>query len=111
MADSAPAALWVTEPDGRVTFSNKNASQFTGLSMQGLSGNTWMELVHPDDRSTSLSAYSAALADRRGFRMECRFRRADGEYRSILFTGVPRFSSDGQFAGYLGSAVDITNVK
>jgi nitrogen-specific signal transduction histidine kinase/CheY-like chemotaxis protein len=43
--------------------------------------------------------------------MECRKRRADGEYRWVLASGVPRFTSDGEFAGYLGSCTDITDLK
>jgi len=38
-------------------------------------------------------------------------RRGDGEYRSVLDTGAPRFASDGTFLGYIGSAVDITERK
>jgi signal transduction histidine kinase len=37
--------------------------------------------------------------------------RRDGEYRWILDSGVPRFESDGSFAGYIGSAVDVTDRK
>jgi signal transduction histidine kinase len=45
------------------------------------------------------------------FQVEYRFRRADGEYGSLLCTGVPRFQKDAVFAGYIGSCVDITDLK
>jgi two-component system, cell cycle sensor histidine kinase and response regulator CckA len=38
-------------------------------------------------------------------------RRADGEYRSILCSGTPRFAPDGTFAGYIGSGIDITDLQ
>src|SRR5262249_25948561 len=44
-------------------------------------------------------------------RMEYRLRRHDGEYRWILDSGVPRFTPDGSFAGYIGSAIDVTDHK
>ena len=37
-----------------------------------------------------------------------RLRSADGSYRWILVAGVPRYDSHGEFAGYIGSCVDIT---
>jgi signal transduction histidine kinase len=40
--------------------------------------------------------------------MEYRLRRYDGEYRWVLGHGTPRFSPDGDFLGYVGSAFDIT---
>ena len=43
--------------------------------------------------------------------MHYRVRRRDGEYRWVLGYGVPRFNSDGTFAGYIGSCVDITERK
>ena len=40
--------------------------------------------------------------------MEYRLLRADGEYRWVLDTGVPRLASDGTLLGYIGSCLDIT---
>jgi PAS domain S-box-containing protein len=111
MADSAPVALWVTGPDGKASFYNRSALRFMGFTMEQLSGSNWTELVHPDDRAACQSVYSSALADRRSFRIECRLLRADGECRWVLCNGVPRFSSDGAFAGHLGTSVDITQVR
>ena len=43
--------------------------------------------------------------------MEYRLRRYDGEYRWMLDHGVPRFSPSGDFLGYIGSCIDITERK
>src|SRR5262249_16862247 len=45
---------------------------------------------------------------RRGFTMEYRLRRHDGEYRWIADQGVPRYDANRAFLGYIGSCVDIT---
>ena len=43
--------------------------------------------------------------------MEYRLRRADGEYRWVLGSGVPRFGPEGDFAGFVGNCTDITDLK
>ena len=43
--------------------------------------------------------------------MEHLLRRYDGEYRRVVTTGVPRYQVNGGFAGYIGTAVDITERK
>jgi signal transduction histidine kinase len=43
--------------------------------------------------------------------MEYRLQRKTGDYRWVLDTGVPRFNADGSFAGYIGSALDVTERK
>jgi transcriptional regulator with GAF, ATPase, and Fis domain len=43
--------------------------------------------------------------------MEYRLHRFDGEFRWILDHGAPRFESDDNFVGYIGSCVDITESK
>ena len=45
------------------------------------------------------------------FEMQLRFRRADGEYRWLRATGVPRFAPDGKMLGFVGCSVDITDIR
>jgi signal transduction histidine kinase len=71
----------------------------------------WAEGVHLDDHERCLDTYLTAFAGRQTFRTEYRLRRHDGEYRWVLDTGVPRFTPDGTFSGYIGSAIDITELK
>ena len=42
--------------------------------------------------------------------MRYRLRRHDGEYRWISDDGVPRYDAHGNFAGYIGSCVDVTDL-
>ena len=43
--------------------------------------------------------------------MDYRLRRHDGEYRWIQDDGCPRYDSKGEFVGYIGHCLDITERK
>jgi two-component system, cell cycle sensor histidine kinase and response regulator CckA len=111
MADEAPVMIWVTDTNKRATFFNKCCLDFTGRTMEDKLGDGWSANLHPDDRERFLNVFCSSIDAREEFRSVFRFRRADGEYRWVLSTGVPRFAPDGVFSGYIGSCVDITDQK
>ncbi|MEW6209759.1 MAG: response regulator [Acidobacteriota bacterium] len=111
MADTAPVMIWVSGADKLCTFFNKPWLDFTGRTMDQEMGEGWAEGIHPEDYDRCLNEYSLAFDARRKFSLEFRLRRHDGRYRWVLNEGVPRFSSDGRFAGYIGSCIDITERK
>src|SRR6202011_735291 len=69
------------------------------------------EGVHPDDVQGCFDGFLPAFHARKPFRMEYRLRRADGEYRWVIESGIPRYTGAGEFAGYIGSNIDITDIK
>ncbi|HUJ24009.1 MAG TPA: PAS domain S-box protein [Bryobacteraceae bacterium] len=111
MADTAPVMIWITGPDKLFTFVNKTWLAFTGRTMEQELGDGWAAGVHPDDLQRCYETFSSAFDEHRSFHLECRLRRADGEYRAILCSGVPRFAPGGIFAGYIGSDIDITDLQ
>jgi PAS domain S-box-containing protein len=111
MANSAPVLLWMSGPDKLCTFFNQGWLNFTGRTMEQELGNGWAEGVHPDDLDHCLEIYGSAFDARQPFEMEYRLRRYDGEYRWVFDAGAPRTTPSGEFAGYIGSALDITDRK
>jgi PAS domain S-box-containing protein len=111
MADAAPVMVWMAGLDRRCTHFNRQWLEFTGRPAEAELGNGWTESVHPDDFTRCREAYVQAFDRRVPFTMEYRLRRRDGAYRWVLDSGVPRFNPDGFFAGYIGSAIDITDQK
>jgi len=111
MADDAPVMIWMSGPDGFRTFVNQGWLNFTGHTPEEEQGQGWTEGMHTDDLRRHVDGFQAAFRNRQPFRVEYRLRRHDGEYRWILDTSIPRFTPDGSFAGYIGSAIDITERK
>ena len=111
MADAAPVMIWMSGTDKLVSWYNQPWLDFTGRSMEDVVGIGVTEVVHPDDVGRTLPLYAAAFDARAPFSMEYRLRRRDGEYRWLICNGVPRYRSDGEFEGYIGSCFDVTDYK
>jgi len=111
MADSAPVLMWISGPDKLCTDFNKEWLSFTGRPMEQELGEGWVENVHGDDLESCLLTYQRAFDARQPFTMEYRLRRHDGRYRWVLDRGVPRLLENGEFAGYIGCCIDITDQK
>ena len=110
VADSAPVLIWMSGLDKLCTFFNKPWIEFTGRTMEQEMGNGWAEGVHPDDFESCLKTYMTAFDARQPFVTRYRLKRHDGEYRWISDTGVPRYDTQKNFAGYIGSCMDVTDL-
>lgn len=108
VADHAPVMIWTARPDTTLDFLNRTCIEFTGMPLERLVDEGWLNSVHPDDVDGCTRTYTPAVEARVPFLMEYRLRRADGAYRWVLDSGVPRYGPDGAFAGYIGSCIDIT---
>jgi PAS domain S-box-containing protein len=111
IADHTPVLVWMADADGLYTYVNTAWIHFTGLPSLQHDAAGWFRCIHPDDFERVNSGMEFARLRRAPLQIEYRFRRHDGEFRHILDTGVPRFSGDGSFLGYVGSAVDVTELK
>lgn len=107
MADSSPVMLWMSAVDSNCYFFNKPWLDFTGRTLDQEVGAGWCEGVHFEDFQHCLDTYLDHFNARQPFRMRYRLRRHDGQYRWLLDTGVPRYSPDGTFMGFVGSCIDI----
>jgi two-component system, cell cycle sensor histidine kinase and response regulator CckA len=110
LADTAPVMIWVSGPDKLCTFFNKSWLDFTGRTMEQELGNGWIIGVHPEDLERCKEIFSSSFDARRSFQMGYRLRRADGQYRWLLDRGKP-FHREGEFAGFVGSCIDLTERK
>jgi len=111
LSDSAPVMMWMTGPDGRATFFNRTWLEFRGHGAQAELGDGWWDGIHFEDRKRFRSTFDTVFAAQNSLETEFRLQRFDGEYRWMLCTGVPRLSGNGNFSGYIGSCIDITERK
>jgi PAS domain S-box-containing protein len=111
MADTTPSLIWMCNAQGKITYLNERRITFTGLDPDAGYGDTWIPYIHPDDVNNSLDILFQALQDHRPYSNEYRLRRSDGVYRWMFDVASPRVNGDGSFAGFIGSAIDISDQK
>jgi PAS domain S-box-containing protein len=107
LVDHSPVMIWRAGLDALCNYFNETWLSFTGRTPEQEMGNGWAEGVHPEDLDRCVAYYLEHFRLRTAFEMEYRLRRHDGTYRWIFDRGVPFKDDAGDFAGFIGSCVDI----
>ena len=111
LIDTVPAIIWITGPDGQNQYLNKNWYKFTGQTVESAKDFGWLEAVHPDDRPKVEQNFLKANSKRQDFHDSFRLKNKRGEYRWVLDSGSPKYNSDGQYEGMIGTVVDVNEEK
>lgn len=111
LADSGQALIWTSGIDKKCNYFNSTWLEFTGRTLEQEMGDGWVEGVHPDDLDYCFKTYVNAFERRERFSMDYRLRYRDGSYHWIQDNGTPRFNLKGEFIGYIGHCLDITERK
>ncbi|HEX8547384.1 MAG TPA: PAS domain S-box protein [Cytophagaceae bacterium] len=110
IADEAPAFIFIAGANANVEFLNKTWLDFSGMTEEQAMGRTSVDISHPDDRDIIMKTYDYAYKHREPYSFEIRQKGKDGNYRWILWKGIPRYLK-GSFIGMMGIGVDIHERK
>jgi PAS domain S-box-containing protein len=110
-ADNAPGMIWVSDADGACTFMSRSWGVLTGLNAPAALGRGWLDVIHPQDRARAELEFRAASSTHEHFKIEYRLRRADGQFCWTMAAATPRMDESGNFLGFIGSVIDITERK
>jgi len=111
MADNTDVLISVSNQFGTWIYLNKAWSELTGRTGAELLEKGWHDLIVDQDKQYFFEIHQQAFAKKISYTAELRILPAVGEYKWLLKKGTPRFLSDGTFAGYINSCIDITQKK
>lgn len=111
LLDMTPAMVWMADARGRSTYVSKGWLEFTGRTREQELSEGWAVNIHPEDRERAQRYVETAREQRLAIDHEYRIRRANGEYCWVLDRGRARFGPGGEFVGYIGACLDITERK
>ncbi|MEW6695358.1 MAG: response regulator [Pseudomonadota bacterium] len=111
LAEAGRIFVWRSDADGALTYVNDVWCRFSGRPRSALLGHGWRLDMHPQDRASFADAFDAARARGGHLAAELRLRDASGQWHWLLMEGNPLRRDDGGVAGYVGHAMDITDLK
>lgn len=111
MAETVPSMICVRGVDMRRIYVNRQWLEFTGRTMEQELATAYAQDMHPDEVQQCVDTYREALCIHQSIQIQYRLRRADGQYRWLLERGVPWYTQEDVFAGYMCSSVDITDLR
>ena len=111
LADSMPQMVWTSDSTGVLNYFNNAVFEFSGLLLDELKGESWLRMVHPDDRSINVKEWAHSVLSGEDFHLEHRFRRADGKYRWQLSRAKPQRDDQGNIKMWVGTSTDIQEQK
>jgi PAS domain S-box-containing protein len=111
LADSMPQFVWTADTEGNLNYFNQSVFDYSGLSLEKIIEDGWLQIVHPDDREENIKQWTASVTTGKDFLLEHRFKRYDGEYRWQLSRAVPQKDNEGNITMWVGASTDIQNLK
>lgn len=109
IAEDSPAMLWMGDERGRCVFLNAALRDFWGVNPANLDDFDWSSTLHPDDIEMLSGPFAEAMSAHKPFRVMARYKRADGQFRTMRTEANPRFGPDGEFLGMTGVNTDISD--
>jgi PAS domain S-box-containing protein len=109
ITNASPAALWMCDENGNITYVNKTWVDWTGKPFEEHLGAGWLKTILPEDRPRGEKKFMDDIGSRSNYEVDFRLMRHDGEIRWCIATGNPQFNGDGEFTGYIGACTDVTD--
>ncbi|WP_165768313.1 sensor histidine kinase [Hymenobacter amundsenii] len=111
MADAAPNQVWAVNPDSTIRYANQAFLDFVGVSLEQYVATGWAAFLPAEELAHAQATLETAIRTRTIYLLEHRMRRHDGQYRWLQAQGAPSYYPNGDLYGYVGSAIDITELK
>ncbi|MFC1456232.1 PAS domain-containing protein [Microvirga arabica] len=111
IAESLPALVWILNPRTELIYTNERWVTYSGLSPEEALGHSWMTAIHPDDMARMQEELVPVVTQHTPYTTEARYRSHEGVYRWHLIQGAPIHTPSGEFKGWVGTSVDIHDLK
>jgi PAS domain S-box-containing protein len=106
-----PAVVWRIDTNCQCLYVNNEWKTFTGEPIEKSYGPGWLEFIHPEDVEQHFASSCNVFKEQKGTEIEIRLLHRSGQYRWLYCINRPFYDIDGNFDGYIGMGMDITDRK
>ena len=108
---ASASIVWTSDLHGNVIEPLPSWEAYTGQAFTKYRGQGWCDAIQASDRNRVIPMVFASIEGLRPFQIEYRLRRHDGQFRCVLFRGVPVFREDSTVKEWVGTCTDIQDRK
>ena len=112
LLEAMPQMVLTADAEGSVEYANRHWLEYTGLSLETAGRMGWDQVLHPEDRELTWSAWQSAMESGSAFEIEHRLLRASDQcYRYHLVRLVPMKNTAGEVTNWFGTCTDVESQK
>lgn len=106
--DNVDESCFESDITGKFIFVNDKTAANMGLAKEEILGNSYPDLIHPDDVDKVRRAYAEAYRACKPVKIVYRYRFTDGKMHIVEDSAYPIIDSSGKVAGFRGIGRDVT---
>ncbi len=111
LINATQAVTWSCPASGDHVHPQQEWMDFTGQTFAQMSGEGWIDAIHPDDVSAVRARWQHSISSGEDFVSEHRVQRRDREWRWMNMHAVPFRDSEGRIVEWIGINFDMTPQK
>ncbi|MBA4148394.1 MAG: PAS domain-containing sensor histidine kinase [Verrucomicrobia bacterium] len=112
LADAMPQIVWASRPDGTLDYYNRRWYELTGTREGDFGDQSWLPILHPDDRQRTLDSWYDSVRTGRDYQIEYRFKfPGENNYRWHLGRALCIRDAERNIIRWFGTSTDIDHQK
>lgn len=111
IANLMPAKITSTNAEGEVFYFNQSWLDFTGLTLEELQKEGWVNLLHPEEKEEVVRNWQYSAKTGEEFEMEIRLRDQQGDYIWHLSRAIAFKDAGGKINLWVGACTEIQKIK
>lgn len=111
IADAIPHMVWEIEPDGRISYINKQWTDWSGLTLEEINNGEWIKVFHAEDFKNVADDWQKSMEKGIEYFGEYRIRDHGGNYYWFMGKTVPIKNNEGRIIKWIGTTTNIDEQK